>query len=126
MRFEKGKLKVNIEFLGRKNLRYATEAVIDTGSSVTIIPSEIADYLGLEKDRLMPKMKLITGSGQIEVSRMIMPRLKIADIPLTNTPVGIHELPDPIEVKVLIGMNVIEQLKIIIDGKNREFEIKRT
>ncbi len=125
MRFEKGKLKVNIEFLGRKNLRYATETVIDTGSSVTIIPSEIADYLGLEKDRLMPKMKLITGSGQIEVTRMIAPRLKIADITLTNIPVGIHELPDPIEVKVLIGMNVIEQLKMIIDGKNKEFEIKR-
>jgi len=124
MRFKNNKLEIRAEFIGGKN-RYATKAIIDTGSSVTIIPPEIADYLNFRTDKNKPTMKIVTGSGSLEAPRKIADRVRIDDFIFTNVIVGVHKIPDPIEVKVLIGMNIIEQLKISIDGKNREFEIKR-
>lgn len=109
-------------FLG-KNLRYATEAIIDTGSTVTIVPPEIADYLNFEPDKESPTMTIVTGSGILEVPRKIVGRIKINEFMFTKVVVGVHELPKQVETKVLIGMNIINHLKLVVDGKNKEFEI---
>jgi len=116
------KLKIKVIFL-RKNLRYSEDATIDTGSSITIIPPEMADYLGFELDKENPIMKMVTGSGVLEVPRKIADRVKINDFVFTNVIVGVHELPRQVETKVLIGMNIIDQMKLMINGKNKEFEI---
>lgn len=117
------KLETKVEFIKSKN-RYATQAIFDTGSTVTIIPPEIADYLEFETDKRKPKMTIVTGSGILEVPRKIADRLKIKDIIFRDIIVGIHKVPDPIKIKVLIGMNVIEQIKLIIDGRNKKFEMQ--
>lgn len=117
------KLEIRAEFIKSKN-RYATQAIFDTGSTVTIIPPEIADYLEFETDRGQPKMTIVTGSGSLEVPRKIADILRIKEMAFRNVIVGVHKIPDPIKIKVLIGMNVIEQIKLIIDGKHRKFEIQ--
>lgn len=116
------KLKVKVIFY-KKNLRYAEDATIDTGSSITIIPSEIADHLGFELDKEIPTMKIVTGSGILEIPRKAADMMKINDLIFSNFVVGVHELPKEAETKVLIGMNIINQIKLIVDGKNKEFEI---
>ncbi len=116
------KLKVKAIF-SKRNLRYAEDAIIDTGSSVTIIPPEIADYLEFEPDKENPSMKIVTGSGILEIPRKIATTMKINDLVFTDFPVGVHELPKEVETKVLIGMDIINQIKLIVNGKNREFEI---
>lgn len=116
------KLKVKVVFL-KKDLRYATEAIIDTGSTVTVIPPEIADYFNFELDKESPTMTIVTGSGTLEVPRKIVDRIKINDFVFTDVIVGVHELPKQVETKVLIGMNIINQIKLVVDGKNKKFEI---
>jgi len=117
------KLKVKVEFLS-KGLRYATEAIIDTGSTITIAPPEIADYLNFEVDKRNPTMTIVTGSGILDVPRKIADRIKIDKFIFTNIAVGVHELPKQVETKVIIGMNIINQIKLIVDGKNKEFRIE--
>lgn len=123
MKFEGNKLKVSVVFRNNE-IEYETEAIIDTGATITVIPPEISDFLNLEIDKETPIMKLITASGIIEVSRKIVKEIRIGGLIFKNIPAAIHKLPDPIEIKVLIGMNVIENLKLITDGKNKEFEMK--
>ncbi len=48
---------------------------------------------------------------------------KIEEIILNNVIVGIHKLSDP-AIKVLIGMNVLKQLRTVIDDRKRSFELE--
>ena len=121
-RFRNNKLQVRAEFIKGKN-RYAAWSTIDTGSSITIIPPEIANYLELELDKENPMIKIVTGSGILEIPRKIAEAMKIDNLIFTNFPVGVHEIPKEVETRVLIGMDIINQIKLIVDGKNREFEI---
>jgi hypothetical protein len=36
----------------------------------------------------------------------------------------IHRIPDPAPIKVLLGMNLIEKMKLIVDGKKNEFKLE--
>ena len=121
-RFRNNKLHVGVEFIKGKN-RYAAWSTIDTGSSITIIPPEIANYLELELDKENPMIKIVTGSGILEIPRKIAEAMKIDNLIFTNFPVGVHEIPKEVETRVLIGMDIINQIKLIIDGRNRDFEI---
>jgi|SRR3989344_214180 len=121
-KFRNNKLQVWAEFISGKN-RYAAWSNIDTGSSITIVPPEIANYLELGLDKENSTMKIVTGSGILEIPRKIVETMKIDDLTFTNFAVGVHELPKEVETRVLIGMDIINQIKLIIDGKNREFEI---
>lgn len=116
------KLKIKVIFL-KQDKRYAEDAIIDTGSSITIVPPEISDYLKFGLDKENPTIKIVTGSGILEIPRKITSIMKINDLVFTNFPVGIHELPREVETKVLIGMDIINKIKLIVDGKNKEFEI---
>lgn len=124
MRFTENHLVVKAEFLS-KGRRYSTEALIDTGTTVTVIPPEIADYLLLETDKKRLTIKMITGTGVIEVPRKIVPRIVINGIIFNNIAAGIHKVPDPIDTKVLIGMNILEHITLIIKGKEKSFELLR-
>jgi len=121
-RFRNNKLQVWAEFISGKN-RYAAWSTIDTGSSITIVPPEIANYLELELDKENNTMKIVTGSGILEIPRKIAEVMKIKELIFTNFPVGVHELPKEVETRILIGMDIINQIKLIVDGKNKEFEI---
>ena len=116
------KLKIKVIFLKQDKI-YAEDAIIDTGSSITIVPPEISDYLKFGLDKENPTIKIVTGSGILEIPRKITSIMKINDLVFTNFPVGIHELPREVETKVLIGMDIINKIKLIVDGKNKEFEI---
>ena len=76
-----------------------------------------------ELDKENPTIKIVTGSGILEIPRKIVETMKIDDLIFTNFPVGIHELPKEVETRALIGMNIINQIKLIVDGRNKEFEI---
>src|SRR3989344_97483 len=116
-RCRNNKLQVWAEFISGKN-RYAAWSTIDTGSPITIVPPEIANYLELELDKENNTMKIVTGSGILEIPRKIAEVMKIKELIFTNFPVGVHELPKEVETRILIGMDIINQIKLIVDGKN--------
>jgi len=36
----------------------------------------------------------------------------------------IHKIPDPAPIKVLLGMNFIEKVRLTVDGKEGKFDLK--
>ena len=100
------------------------DALIDTGAAFTVIPPEIADLLELEVNKDRPRARLVTASGIIETPVKVLDMLEIADIKVEKLPVVIHKIPDPAPIKVLLGMNFIEKVKLIVNGKERKFDLQ--
>jgi predicted aspartyl protease len=92
-------------------------ALLDTGADRTIIPAAVAEALGLEKGREV-KMGGIGGTTTVMASYYAVIR--------------IHELP-PIDCEVfatlgesiaLLGRDVLNQFRIVLDGPRGILEIE--
>lgn len=118
-----GKLILPAKLTG-KNLSVFEEALIDTGSTFTILPPETAERLRLPVNRRMPRVNLTTASGFIEAPVRLLNKIEIGNLRLENDPVVIHRIPDPAPIKVLIGMNVLKEAELRVNGKESEFEIE--
>lgn len=123
MDIQEGRLISRVKLEGKK-FSIFEDALIDTGSAFTVIPPEIADFLELETNRECPKAQLVTASGLIEPSLKILEKLEAENIIVERLPVVIHEIPDPAPIKVLLGMNFIDKVKLIVDGKGKTFQIQ--
>lgn len=122
MKIKGNRLVVKVRLEGRKF--YTLEnALIDSGSAFTVIPPDIADYLQLEAFYKWPKISLITASGLIETSVKVIEGIVVSKIRIKKLPVVIHEIPDPAPIKILLGMNFIERVKLQINGKKKDFNI---
>jgi predicted aspartyl protease len=115
---------VDRKLIGRGKLqgkRYSVfeNALIDTRAAFTVIPPETADFLELQIDQRIPKAKLVTASGIIETPVMVLEKLEVAGFETKDLQVVVHKIPDPAPIKVLLGMNLIEKMKLIVDGKKQ-------
>ena len=123
MKIREKKLLHRVKLEGKK-LCVFEDALIDTGAAFTVIPPEIADFLGLKLNKAFPKARLVTASGLIEAPVNVLERLEVADIKIERLPVVVHKIPDPAPIKVLLGMNFIEKVRLIVDGKKNEFDLR--
>jgi predicted aspartyl protease len=117
------KLITRVKLQGRRFTVFE-DALMDTGAAFTVVPPETADYLELTTDRDLPKAKLVTASRIIETPVKVLERLEVAGQEARELQVVIHKIPDPAPIKVLLGMNLIEKMKLIVDGKKNEFKLE--
>ena len=123
MKINEGKLVLKVRLEG-KRFKVFEDALIDTGAALTVIPPVISDFLKLETNRAFPKATLVTASGLIEAPVKILERVEISSIEIRKLPVVVHKIPDPAPIKVLLGMNLIEKIKLLINGKTNEFDLE--
>lgn len=57
----------------------------------------------------------------MDATRVILKSVRIGELELKNIPAILHDLPDPVPTKVLLGMSVLTKLKTVIDCKSKEF-----
>jgi predicted aspartyl protease len=123
MKIVERKLISRVKLQGRRFTVFE-DALMDTGAAFTVVPPETADYLELRTDRDFPKAKLVTASGIIEAPVKVLEMLEVAGQEARELHVVIHKIPDPAPIKVLLGMNLIEKMKLIVDGKKNEFKLE--
>jgi clan AA aspartic protease (TIGR02281 family) len=123
MKIENNKLILKIELFGEHTSK-VVDGLIDTGTSYLIIPHILGDVLGVKIDKNEPRIKLTTASGVVEATKVILKRVKVNELELENVETILHDLPDPVPTKVLLGMSVLMKLKTVIDGKNEEFTLE--
>ena len=94
----------------------STLAKVDCGADRTIIPSSLIDELQLvEIDS-----RLFEGAdGHIFSMPLFILHVQIADLPKCEIVAAANES----ESIVLLGLDVLNQLRIILDGPNQIFEI---
>jgi len=100
------------------------DALIDTGAAFTVVPPETAEFLELEIDKRLPKAKLVTVSGIIETPVRVLEKLEVAGLETRELQVVVHKIPDPAPMKVLLGMNLVEKMKLVVDGKASQFTLE--
>jgi len=117
------KLITRVKLQGKKSSVHE-DALIDTGAAFTVLPPETADFLELEIDKNLPKTRLVTASGIIETPVKTLPKLEVAGLQILGMQVVVHKIPDPAPIKVLLGMNFVESMKLFVDGKSRRFALE--
>lgn len=123
MDIREGRLLARVRLEGRR-FRVFEDALIDTGAAFTVVPPATSDFLELVTNRAFPKAMLVTASGLIETPVKILEKLEISGIGIEKLPVVVHKIPDPAPIKVLLGMNFIEKVKLTIDGKEGMFNLE--
>jgi predicted aspartyl protease len=123
MEIEERRLILRVK-LGGRRFHVFEDALIDTGAAFTVLPPETADLLELVVNKEFPRARLVTASGIIETPVKVLETLEVADIRIEKLPVVIHKIPDPAPMKVLLGMNLIEKVRLVVDGKKNKFDLE--
>jgi hypothetical protein len=101
-----------------------TAGVIDTGTSVTSVAADVLRGLGLASFK---QTSTHTAHGQasvnlFRVSLSILPVSGTTGTALNQPDLVVMELPSPIPgVQVLIGMDVLLDCRLVVDGPGRQF-----
>ena len=91
----------------------SVDLLIDTGASLTVIKSSLAEQYGLDQLAASP-VSLKTANGAIEGEKVSLSSLTLNDLQLANVEVGIVPLPG-FKYDGLLGMNVLGRFKFFID-----------
>ena len=91
--------------------------VVDTGATLTTIPTALADELQLRRAGNQ-RVKINTASGTVEGEVVTLPSLVIGQIEVKNVQAVVLDLPDSLAGKGLLGLNVLQRLNMEIDSQN--------
>jgi len=108
---------VSIEVSGNRG-RAEFDAHIDYAASLTVIPYQASEQLGLEFEGFAPTA---TGGGVIGMPvYRAMVKAFGKDFDLR---VGVLELPEEGKIRALVGRNVLDSFRICLDGRRKEMEV---
>jgi aspartyl protease family protein len=103
----------------------AVRFLVDTGASLTTVPTAVADRLGLRK-KTNPRAKVTTASGVLEVEVVELPSLKLGKIRLRKVRAAVLDLPgESLAGTGLLGLNALQRLNMEIDSENSRLILKQ-
>jgi hypothetical protein len=104
-----------------------TKGVLDTGTNITCVTPAVLQSLGL-RSTTRTRTHTVGGRAGVRLFRVsvsIPPRGNVAG-PMLNEPnLKVMEMPAPIPgVEVLIGMDLLLNCRLIVDGPARQFSLE--
>jgi clan AA aspartic protease (TIGR02281 family) len=95
--------------------------LVDTGSSITVLSSDIADRLGLEGET-GKGVTLRTMAADIEAGLVMLSSIQVGDFVQRNLPVAVTSLPSQLkgDFDGILGMDFMNHYKIRIDNQNQK------
>ena len=88
---------------------------VDTGASITMIPSENALAIGIDPSISKRHIEIATANGTILTPIVTIPSFSCFGIEIKNMDVICHNLPTESAVGGLLGLNFLRSAKITID-----------
>ncbi|MCA8941486.1 MAG: TIGR02281 family clan AA aspartic protease [Planctomycetes bacterium] len=102
----------------------AVSFVVDTGATMTTIPTAVARGLGLLSDS-NPKVVVNTANGEVTGQTVRVPWIEIGSARIENVQAVVIDLPGTLEGRGLLGMNVLRRFDVEIDSQNGRLTLKR-
>lgn len=103
-----------------------TTAIIDTGSSLSCVTSDVLQKLGIAAV-MQTTTQTAKGSASVylfEISLSIPPAGNVPGTMLTRSDLLVMELIDPIPgIEVLIGLDILLDCRLLLDGPARRFTL---
>ena len=96
---------------------------LDTGATITIIPTEIAVALGYDPVNSKRQMELLTASGTASAKLITVRKLTAIGETIENIDVLCHNLPGNSGIKGLLGLNFLKHFDLNISFSRRTIEL---
>jgi predicted aspartyl protease len=96
------------------------QLLIDTGSSFTVLPSDVLAEIGCNLQQPGQQVSIIAAGGMIRVPKAIVPRFNCLGCAIENFPVVALDLPARSPAAGLLGMDFLKTVGAIIDVKKGE------
>ena len=114
---------VNVLIRGPKNSKLI-KMVVDTGASVTSIPSDIALATGIDPPKSIKKIEIITASGTEYVPIVIVPTVQFLGFSLKNVEIACLNLPPQSTVSGLLGLNILKKFNLFLKFRESLIQIE--
>jgi hypothetical protein len=101
------------------NTQVQINAHLDFASSMTIIPTHIAEEMNLA---FAGSHETATGAGMIDIPYYEVSIEVFGDV-YDNIHVGCLELPERAPTKALLGRDILDNYKICLDGKTKQMRV---
>lgn len=98
---------------------------LDTGASMTVIPWQAAERLGLDPARSRRRVRFMTGSGMEVAPVLTVPAMELIGVRLTNISVLCHDLPQRSLVDGLLGLSFLKHCRLSIDFRRGTLDLTR-
>lgn len=102
---------VNVLIKNKNNARLI-KMVLDTGASISTIPSEIALAIGCDPAKPKRRIEMITASGIEFVPLILVPKISFLGMTVKNVEMACLTLPAQSGVSGLLGLNVLNNFDI--------------
>ena len=96
---------------------------LDTGATITIIPSQVLIALGYDLLNAKERVQLITASGTEFAKRIKVGRLTVIGETIENIDVLCHDLPGNSPIKGLLGLNFLRHFDVNISFSTGTVEL---
>ena len=120
----RGVLRIDIQ-IWMPNIRtYAkAPAVFDTGAYKTIIDERLAKLLQIPITG-DENTTTVTAMGLVAVKSAVLPKIFLGTKSISNIPVNVMKLPEELETRCILGMNVLREFDIAISSYNGIITLK--
>lgn len=96
---------------------------LDTGASLTSIPSQVATDLGYDLSNPKQEVSIITSSGAITSKIITVRNLTAIGETVENIDVLCHDLPEDAIVEGLLGLNFLQHFDVNISFSTGTIEL---
>lgn len=96
---------------------------LDTGATITIIPTEIAVALGYDPANSNRQMQLLTASGRAFAKLITVRKLTAVGETIEDVDVLCHDLPGNSGIKGLLGLNFLKHFELNISFSTGTIEL---
>lgn len=113
-------VEICLELAGRK---IVTKAAIDTGSTFTVVHSDIVHFLGTTPKSLRGSVHVATARGTEEIAKVRLDKVFCMGKSVKNFEVLCHDLPSSARIQGLLGADFLKHFKMTIDYKRGTVEL---
>lgn len=112
---DEGLLLTDMEITYRGRKKYLSRVLVDTGSSSSIISSDIAESIGIYPEASDPIFRICgVGGSEIVFSKMI-DSIRIGEIETEQIQIEIGSMNYGFHLEGIVGLNLLKQMKAMIN-----------
>ena len=102
------------------------QMALDTGASMTVIPWQAAERLGLDPTRSRRRVRFMTGSGMEVAPIITVPAMELMGVRVTDVAVLCHDLPQRSLVDGLLGLSFLKHCRLAIDFRRGILDLAKS
>ncbi len=112
----------NVKIVGPKGF-LTVDMILDTGAALTALSWSDLKVIGYDPAVAPERQEIITANGIIEVPKLSVERIAVADAEATEVEVICHDIPELAGVRGLLGLSFLKHFRTVIDYEQGYFEI---